>query len=297
MKALTKPFTVILSLVAAMLCGHSAGLNAPAPLPPTISEIDKSAQAIFIGRVESTVGRPFFPDSQDDGMIEHKIKVTDLLLGGPRGIPRRITYDAGRASMSEAQANARYAGKPFVFAGEINLPQGGEVEIVPSLSSKSPLELTIVGDFAQEMARQNGLASPHGHRPGETGKHESNKPSECREIKSLIISGKLSNYSIPFTQERQDSLEYDVPIGIGKRGKLTANCGHGSDAICEIYLAAANGKVVQFSLPANIRLIKLRGRAYIVNGLSIHANGKFELKDYIVHRLQAHGVRPICNKF
>lgn len=166
MKTPKEPIVAILSMLVAMLCGPSAALSPPAPPQPTIGEIVQSAQAVFVGRVESTVWRPILPNFRDAGTIELTVKVTNVLLGDTRVIRNRITYGAGTASLTEAQAKARYNGKLFVFAGEINRPRGSEIEIVLPPSGKPPFELSMVDEFTREISEQKGVAGPRGHRPG-----------------------------------------------------------------------------------------------------------------------------------
>lgn len=125
-------------------------------------------------------------------------------------------------------------------------------------------------------------------------KHPNN---ECKKIKDFIISKKFSDYSIPFDESEQGTLKYRIIFDKRIAKNLIANCGNGSDAICEMNLIDKNGGKIEFSLPAGIRLIEFQGYTYIVNGLIFDRNGDFYLNQYKVHRLSGNGINLICDKF
>lgn len=153
-------------LLAAAICAPAAALSPPAPPPPTIAEIVEGSQVVFIGRVESIVWQPIIPDATDAGGIALKVRVTERLLGNTREVPMRIIYIAGSASMSEAQAKARYEKHSFVFFGHIFHRPDGEARVMFPPSGKRPYELSTVSDFKREITRLNGIAGTQGSRPG-----------------------------------------------------------------------------------------------------------------------------------
>ena len=121
--------------------------------------------------------------------------------------------------------------------------------------------------------------------------------SACKKIKNLIISKRLSNYSIPFNKNEQDVLKYQIVFDKKIAKSLIAACGNGGDSICEMSLIDADGGKIEFSLPVGIRLIEFQGHTYIVNGLIFDRNGDFHLNQYQVYQLRSGGINLICTKF
>jgi hypothetical protein len=161
-----RPAVLLLQAVALLSACQAVALSPPAPPPPTLAQTIENAQAVFIGRVESVKWTPILAESRDAGTISMTVKVTDLLLGDTREVPTRVVYVAGRASMSEAQAKARYEGHVFVFAGIVNRPRGGQTEIVIPPSGDPPLEMSTLPEVMREITRLEGISGPQDNRPG-----------------------------------------------------------------------------------------------------------------------------------
>jgi hypothetical protein len=153
-------------LAVAALCTPATAVSLPADPPPTIAQIVENAQAVFVGRVSKVRWTAIRSDVPGAGTISLQVKVTKVLLGDKREIPHHVIYVAGTASMTEEQAKARYGGQSFVFAGIVNRPRGGEIEIVIPPSGDPPFALSTLPEFRREIARIKGTAGAKDKRPG-----------------------------------------------------------------------------------------------------------------------------------
>lgn len=70
-----------------------------------------------------------------------------------------------------------------------------------------------------------------------------------------------------------------------------------ASAVYELYLTTGRCGGFEFSLPASIRVMQIRGWTFIATGLVLHQTGRIELSDYSVHELYRDRVRRVCNKF
>lgn len=118
----------------------------------------------------------------------------------------------------------------------------------------------------------------------------------CRQVAALWKKGGHERYAIPFDQPDPNELIYHVDIdNDGKVDVIRTLCGNGSDASCEVTATFEENGVVEFSLPATTRFLRIDRTVYIANGVSIDRGGKPRFSDYTVHRLSRDGIELVCD--
>jgi hypothetical protein len=80
-------------------------------------------------------------------------------------------------------------------------------------------------------------------------------------------------------------------------GTLEAFCGYGSESLCEMKLQTKNRKTFRFTRPADIWVLQIKKRIYIVNGVAIDGGRKIKTKDYAVNELLPDGLQRVCTNF
>lgn len=118
---------------------------------------------------------------------------------------------------------------------------------------------------------------------------------DCAAIARLWNTKGASRGSLPFQQPSPNELIYTFDLDRnGRLDELSAVCGSGRDAQCELTLTVNGSQSAAFALPTGIRVIRLNNRVYIVNGVVIHQGGAVEFGNYQVHRLRVDGIQQIC---
>lgn len=117
----------------------------------------------------------------------------------------------------------------------------------------------------------------------------------CAQFNQLAAANKLKKYSIPFIETGPDSWTYELGKNTNLSGrKLTANCGHGADAICEMALTKDGRVQFEFAVPTGIRVIAYRNGVYIITGVTYEASGTAEINNFDVFALRKNKAESIC---
>lgn len=121
----------------------------------------------------------------------------------------------------------------------------------------------------------------------------------CKRIRAIYISGNVEKYAVPFQQGGIDNVNHDFVYDLSfdrekTAGQLTADCGNGVEAECQMILNVKNAVPASFSLPTTIRLIKFEGAIYIVNGVTISQKSKVKFEDFLVNEISPNGIDQVC---
>lgn len=125
------------------------------------------------------------------------------------------------------------------------------------------------------------------------------EPAVCDEIRGIFLSGTYQKYVVDFRNVEDESHRiYDLHSGSAYFGAtLEAFCGYGTGSLCEMNLQIKNRKTFHFTLPVNMRVLQIKKKVYIVNGVAIDTARKIETKDFAVNELHPDRLQLVCTKF